>query len=109
VAEDARSVSTAQGTVLAVPEHAQALLRGWAGEHLLPRPWAHDVATTYLTLRLEAAERPTGVRLIDPSLPQLPRVAWHNRRDPGASKLAWLTRSNWLSAVTPTVAASHVS
>jgi hypothetical protein len=54
----------------------------------------HDVAATYLTLRLEAAERHIGVRLIDPDLPQLPRVAWHERRDPGASTLAWLTRSN---------------
>ena len=98
VAEDACSVGTTQGTVLAVPEYAQALLRGWAGQYLLPREWAHDVTATYLTLRLEAAERHTGVRLLDPNLPQLPRVAWHNRRDPGASKLAWLTRSNWLSA-----------
>jgi hypothetical protein len=109
VAEDARSVATTQGTVVAVPEHAHALVRGWAGQSLLPREWAHDVTTTYLTLRLEAAERHIGVRLIDPDLPQLPRVAWHERRDPGASKLAWLTRSNWLSAVTPTGAASRVS
>jgi hypothetical protein len=94
VAEDAGSVATAQGTMLAVPEYAQALLRGWAGQSLLPRQWAHDVAATYVTLRLEAAERHTGVRLIDPNLPQLPRVAWHDRRDPGASTLAWLTRSH---------------
>jgi hypothetical protein len=62
VAEDACSVATAQGAVLAVPEYAQALLRGWAGQHLLPREWAHDVTTTYLTLRFEAAERHTGMR-----------------------------------------------
>jgi hypothetical protein len=94
VAEDARSVATTQGAVVAVPEHAHALVRGWAGQSLLPREWAHDVAATYLTLRLEAAERHIGVRLIDPDLPQLPRVAWHERRDPGASTLAWLTRSH---------------
>jgi hypothetical protein len=101
VAEDAGSVVTAQGAVLAVPEYAQALLRGWAGQSLLPREWAHDVAATYLTLRLEAAERHIGVRLIDPNLPQLPRVAWHDRRDPGASTLAWLTRSHWRASHIP--------
>lgn len=98
VTEQAGRVATAGGTVLAVPDYAQALLRGWAGRHLLPREWAHDVTATYLTLRLEATERHIGVRLIDPDLPQLPRVAWHERRDPGASTLAWLTRSNWLPA-----------
>jgi hypothetical protein len=55
VAEDAASVATAQGTVLAVPEYAQALLRGWAGEHLLPRAGCTTSQFTYLTLRLEAA------------------------------------------------------
>jgi hypothetical protein len=46
VAEQAGSVATAGGTVLAVPDYAQALLRGWAGRHLLPREWAHDVTAT---------------------------------------------------------------
>ena len=36
---------------------------------LLAREWPCDVATTYLTLRLEAAQRHIGVRLIDPALP----------------------------------------
>jgi hypothetical protein len=99
VATDAASVATAQGLVLAVPEYAQALLRGWAGQHLLPQGWAHDVAATYLTLRLEDAERHTGVRLLDPALPQLPPVPWHERQDPGAVKLAWLTRSHWLPPI----------
>lgn len=83
---------------MAVPECARALLCGWAGRHLLPKPkqWAVDVGATYLTLRLEAADRHTGVRLLAPDLPRLPRVAWHERHDSGASLLAWLTRSSWL-------------
>jgi hypothetical protein len=93
VAGDGRTLSTAQAITLAVPEYAAALVRGWAGRSLLPREWARDVATTYLTLRLEAAQRHTGVRLIDPELPLLPPVAWHERSDPGAARLAWLTRS----------------
>jgi hypothetical protein len=99
VAADAASVATEQGAVLAVPEYAQALLRGRAGGSLLPPDWAHDVATAYWTLRLEDAERHTGIRLIRPDLPQLPHVAWHERHDPGARRLAWLTRSQWLTAV----------
>src|SRR5882757_880402 len=63
-----------------------------AGRSLLPRDWACDVAATYVTLRLEAVERHTGVRLVDPALPLLPRVAWHERSDPGAELLSWLTR-----------------
>jgi hypothetical protein len=86
VAGDGRTVSTARGTTLAVPEYAEALVRGWAGRSLLPREWACDVPTTYLTLRLEAAQRHTGVRLIDPELPRLPPVAWHERSDPGAGR-----------------------
>jgi hypothetical protein len=54
-------VATAQGTTLAVPEYARALVRGWAGRCVLPQEWACDVVATYLTLRLEAAERHTGV------------------------------------------------
>ncbi|MDT7671854.1 MAG: hypothetical protein QOC74_4637 [Pseudonocardiales bacterium] len=35
---------------MAIPEHAQALLRGgWAGESLLPHAWAHYVTSIYLT------------------------------------------------------------
>jgi hypothetical protein len=61
VAVDACTVATAQGTILAVPEYARALVRGWAGRCVLPQEWACDVAATYLTLRLEAAEHHTGV------------------------------------------------
>jgi hypothetical protein len=68
---------------------------------LLPEEWACDVAATYLTLRLEEAERHSGVQLIDPALPLLPPVAWHERRDPGAEQLAWLTRSRWLCRPNP--------
>lgn len=83
---DVRSVVTASGRTVAVPEYAEALLRGWAGRWLLPPDWACDVAATYLTLRLEAAERHIGLRLLDPGLPQLPAVAWHERNDPGAAR-----------------------
>ena len=76
-----------------VPEFARALLRGWAGRVLLPREWAADVAATYLTLRLEDAQRHSGVRLLDPALPLLAPVAWQERSDPGAAVLAWVTRS----------------
>lgn len=96
VAEDVGTVATAAGMTVAVPEYGQALLRGWAGRPLLPEEWAHDVVATYLTLRLEAAERHTGARLIDPTLPPLPPVDWHERYDPGAQQLAWLTRSAWI-------------
>jgi hypothetical protein len=96
VAPDVRTVATEWGTTVAVPEYARALLRGWAGRGVLPREWAGDVAATYLTLRLEAAERRTGVRLLEPALPRLPAVAWHERGDPGAAELSWLTRSHGL-------------
>jgi hypothetical protein len=76
-------------------------LRGWGGRYLLPKEWACDVAATYLTLRLEDAERHTGVALIDPAVPLLPPVAWHERTDPGAQQLAWLTRSHWLCRRSP--------
>jgi hypothetical protein len=52
--------------------HSPWELRGWAGRDLLPKEWACDVAATYLTLRLEAAQRHTGVALIAPALPLLP-------------------------------------
>jgi hypothetical protein len=48
---------------------------------LLPQEWACDVAATYLALRLKAAQRYTGMRLIDPALPRLVPVAWHERGD----------------------------
>jgi hypothetical protein len=96
VAEDFRTMLTAWGSEVAVPEYARALVRGWAGRSLLPAEWASDVAATYLTLRLEAAQRHTGVRLIDPALPRLVPVAWHERSDPGADRLSWLTRSHAL-------------
>lgn len=98
VAADASTVATAQASVLAIPEYAQALLRSWAGQPLLPPAWARDAATAYWTLQLEHAQRHSGVRLLDPNLPQLPRIAWHERHDPGAQRLAWLTRSRWLAA-----------
>jgi hypothetical protein len=79
-----------------IPEYAQALLRGWAGRSLLPQEWACDVTATYLTLRLEMAERHTGVPLLDPTLPLLPPVAWHERHDPEVQELAELTKSPWL-------------
>jgi hypothetical protein len=75
VASDVRTMVTAWGTTVAIPEYAQALVRGWAGRPLLPTEWASDVAATYLTLRLEAAQWHTGVRLIDPALPRLVPVA----------------------------------
>jgi hypothetical protein len=62
VAGEVRTMLTGWGTEVAVPECAQALVRGWAGRSLLPAEWASDVAATYLTLRLEAAQRHTGVR-----------------------------------------------
>ena len=78
---------------LAVPEHARALLRAWSGRDLFPRDWADDVAATYLSLRLELAERRTGLELIDPTLRSPGLVLWHLRRDPGADLLASLTGS----------------
>jgi len=96
VAPAADTITTANNAMYPVPEYAHALLRGWADRCLLPQQWACDVAATYLTLRLEQAERHSGVQLIDPALPLLPPVAWHERRDPGAEQLAWLTRSQWL-------------
>jgi hypothetical protein len=101
VAADACTVATAQGTMLAVPEYARALVRGWAGRCVLPQEWACDVAATYLTLRLEAVERHTGVGLFDPAVALLPPVAWHERSDPGAPQLAWLTRSQALCRRSP--------
>jgi hypothetical protein len=98
VASDGHALETAQGSWTVVPEYAHALVRGWAGRSLLPADWASDVAATYLTLRLEAAQRFTGVPLIDPALPQLVPVAWHERSDPGAARLSWLTRSHTLCA-----------
>jgi hypothetical protein len=98
---DAHALTTANATTHPVPEYAQALVRGWAGRYLLPKEWACDVAATYLTLRLEDAERHTGVALIDPAVPLLPPVAWHERTDPGAQQLAWLTRSHWLCRRSP--------
>jgi hypothetical protein len=68
LAGDGRAVVTAGGTTVAVPEYAQALVRGWVGRPLVPEEWACDVRATYLTLRLEVAERYSGVRLLDPSL-----------------------------------------
>lgn len=91
VGADTTSIATADGTELAVPEYAQALLRAWRGRDLLPAEWADDVAATYLTLRLELAERRTGLELVDPAAPPPPPVLWHRRCDPGADLLASLT------------------
>jgi hypothetical protein len=96
VATDGRSLAIAHTTAVAIPEPALALVRGWAGRHLLPPHWAHEVAATYLTLRLEMAERHSAVRLLDPALPPLRPIAWHERYDPGAAELAALTRSRAL-------------
>lgn len=96
VARGAGTMVTAQCVTVAVPEHARALLRGWAGRSLWPREWADDVAATYLTLRLEIAERHSGVTVLDPELPVLAPVAWHERNDPGAAQRAWMTRSRTL-------------
>ena len=93
VALDAASVATADGSQVSVPEYARALLRAWRGRRLFPAGWAPDVAATYLTLRLELAERHTSLELIDPALPALAPVPWHRRCDPGADLLAWLTGS----------------
>jgi hypothetical protein len=95
------SSATGSSTTAVVPEYARALLRGWAGRSLLPEEWACDVAATYLTLRLEAAERHTGVQLLDPALPLLCPVAWHERSDPGAARLSWLTRSHAVCSSRP--------
>ena len=74
--------------------HAQALVRGWVGRCLVsPQEWACDVAVPYLTLRLETAQRHTGVGLTDPALRPLRPVAWHERNDPGTAQLAWLVIS----------------
>jgi hypothetical protein len=77
-------------------EYARGLLRGWSRRELLPPAWALDVAETYLVLRLEEAGRYVGLPLLDPASPQLPPTAWHERADPGAALLAWLTRSRWI-------------
>ena len=53
VSADATSVATSDGTELAVPHYAQALLRAWSGRELIETDWADDVAATYLTVRLE--------------------------------------------------------
>ena len=86
MSDDGANMSLVGDTSVAIPEHAQALLRGWAGQPLLPGDWAHDVTSTYLTLRLEDAERHTGLRLLPPEVPdRLPYVPWHTRYDdPGA-------------------------
>ena len=89
----ATSVATAEGAHLPVPHYARALLRGWSGRELFETGWADDVAATYLTVRLELAERRTGLRLVDPALPPPALVLWHLRRDPGADLLASLTGS----------------
>jgi hypothetical protein len=78
----ARHVTTADGRAVGVPEHARGLLRGWAGRPLLPPSWAHDVAATYLAVRLEAAGRHAGLELLDQARPPDPPVAWHLRSDP---------------------------
>lgn len=66
----------------------------WWMLNLLPGDWASDVTSTYLTLRLEEAERHTGLQLLPPEVPdRLPYVPWHTRWDPGAQMLAELTRS----------------
>ena len=93
VSPDATSVATAEGAHLPVPHYARALLRGWSGRELFEADWADDVAATYLTVRLELAERRTGLQLTDPALLPLPPVAWHSRFDPGARLLAELTGS----------------
>jgi hypothetical protein len=90
---DAHALTTANATTHPVPEYAQALVRGWGGRYLLPKEWACDVAAPY--------QRHTGVALIDPAVPLLPPVAWHERTDPGAQQLAWLTRSHWLCRRSP--------
>jgi hypothetical protein len=96
VTEDAHSIATADERVLQVPEHARGLLRGWSRRELLPPTWALDVAETYPVLRLEEAGRYVGLPLLDPAYPMLPPTAWHERGDPGAELLAWLTRSRWI-------------
>jgi hypothetical protein len=93
VSAGAGIVTTLDGKELAVPEYARALLRPWRRRQLLPAEWADDVAATYLTLRLELAERRTGLKLIDPALPAPAPVPWHRRVDPGAALLAWLSGS----------------
>ena len=98
-------MTTALGAPLTVPEHARGLTTRVGGKALWPLQWADDVAATYLTLRLEIAERHSGVTLLDPQLPLLAPVAWHERTDPGAAVLAWMTRSHALTAK-PTTALS---
>jgi hypothetical protein len=75
VARDAQQVTTVDGHVFGVPEHARGLLRGWAGRALLPLAWAPDVAAAYLVVRLEVAGRHVGLALLDP--------ARRTRRSPG--------------------------
>ncbi|HEX4393519.1 MAG TPA: hypothetical protein VH084_18530 [Mycobacterium sp.] len=62
---------------------------------MLPAEWASDVAATYLTLRLEAAQRHTGVRLIDPAFRGWCRLPGTSAATPGADRLSWLTLSTW--------------
>jgi len=76
-------------------EHARGLLRGWAGRPLLSAAWAPDVATAYLAVRLQAAERHAGLTLLDPDRPPDASIAWHLRSDPGADVLEWLAQSGW--------------
>lgn len=94
VASDAASItSTAHEQRIAVPERAQALLRARAGAPLVPHKWSHEIAATYLTLRMEDAQRYLGFSLLDPDHPMLPTVAWREHHEPGADVLAAMTRS----------------
>lgn len=87
VSSDATLMITAGGADVAVPEYVRALLRAWAGRHLLDPSWAADVAAVYLTLRLELASRHSGLQLIDPALPRPAPLSWRRRSDPGAGPL----------------------
>jgi hypothetical protein len=97
---EATTIRTSSRQSVAVPEHAQGLLRNRANRPLVPREWATDVAATYLTLRLEDAERHINMPLLDPARLLPPLIAWHERPDPGAQTLAHLTRSAWVAART---------
>jgi hypothetical protein len=89
-----RTLATTVGECVAIPEYARSLLRGCAGQWLVPPDWAHDIAATYWTLRLDEAQRCSGVEVLHPDTPVLlPPMPWHERYDPGAQELAQLTRS----------------
>lgn len=96
IAADAASITTAQDQRVAVPERAQTLLHVRAGAPLVPHEWSHEVTATYLTLRMEDAQRYLGFGLLDPDHPMLPTVAWHQHHEPGADVLAAMTRSSHL-------------